>query len=188
MEHRIRDVRRAKQLTLADVASRCSPATTAQTIGRLETGMRRMTLPWLQRIAAALDVQPSDLVSQTARADIPVHALLEESGAQAPAQSMALVPPDPTGALVGVIVRVAQGDYRCGDQLWCRKVEPEDFAALLNRDVLAPLPVGHFAFGRLVSVIGDNARLLPPLPGSRLIEVKAAPWLARVETLIRNLD
>ncbi|RYD56142.1 MAG: XRE family transcriptional regulator, partial [Sphingomonadales bacterium] len=34
----IREVRRAKGLTLEDVAQRCSPPTTAQTIGRLETG------------------------------------------------------------------------------------------------------------------------------------------------------
>ena len=36
----IRDLRRAKGLTLAQVAARCEPATTAQTIGRLETGTR----------------------------------------------------------------------------------------------------------------------------------------------------
>ena len=40
MLSRIRDVRRAKGLTLADVAERCKPPTTAQTIGRLETGTR----------------------------------------------------------------------------------------------------------------------------------------------------
>ena len=34
MQSRIRDVRRAKGLTLADVAMRCNPPTTAQTIGR----------------------------------------------------------------------------------------------------------------------------------------------------------
>ena len=33
----IRDVRRAKGLTLEQVANRCDPPTTAQTIGRLET-------------------------------------------------------------------------------------------------------------------------------------------------------
>jgi transcriptional regulator with XRE-family HTH domain len=37
MINRIRDIRREKGLTLADVAARCTPPTTAQTIGRLET-------------------------------------------------------------------------------------------------------------------------------------------------------
>jgi transcriptional regulator with XRE-family HTH domain len=37
---RIREVRRARGMTLDDVARRCTPATTPQTIGRLETGTR----------------------------------------------------------------------------------------------------------------------------------------------------
>ena len=54
----IREIRRAKGLTLADVAARCRPATTAQTIGRLETGTRTVSVGWLNRIAAALGVRP----------------------------------------------------------------------------------------------------------------------------------
>ena len=57
MQSRIRDVRRAKGLTLADVAMRCNPPTTAQTIGRLETGMRVLSLIWINRIADALGVE-----------------------------------------------------------------------------------------------------------------------------------
>ncbi|MBX9885807.1 MAG: helix-turn-helix domain-containing protein, partial [Novosphingobium sp.] len=47
MINRIRDIRRQKGLTLADVAARCAPPTTAQTIGRLETGMRSLSLGWM---------------------------------------------------------------------------------------------------------------------------------------------
>jgi len=49
MINRIRDIRREKGLTLADVAARCTPPTTAQTIGRLETGMRQLSLTWMNR-------------------------------------------------------------------------------------------------------------------------------------------
>ena len=62
MINRIRDIRKQKSLTLADVAARCTPPTTAQTIGRLETGMRNLSLTWMNRIAAALDVEPELLV------------------------------------------------------------------------------------------------------------------------------
>ena len=62
MINRIRDIRRQKGLTLADVAARCAPPTTAQTIGRLETGMRSLSLGWMNRIAAALEVDPQLLV------------------------------------------------------------------------------------------------------------------------------
>ena len=62
MINRIRDIRRSKRLTLADVAERCSPPTTAQTIGQLETGMRQLSLTWMNRIARALEVEPGLLV------------------------------------------------------------------------------------------------------------------------------
>ena len=44
MINRIRDIRKQKHLTLADVAARCTPPTTAQTIGRL--GPARATFRW----------------------------------------------------------------------------------------------------------------------------------------------
>ena len=78
MQSRIRDVRRARRLTLEDVAARCQPPTTPQTIGRLEMGTRTLSLPWLNRIAAALDVPPAALVRHEASAELPVAARLPE--------------------------------------------------------------------------------------------------------------
>ena len=80
----IREVRRAKGMTLDDVAQRCVPPTTAQTIGRLETGTRTVSVGWLNRIADALGVAAADLVKLPERAEIPVAASLDASGAQAP--------------------------------------------------------------------------------------------------------
>ena len=59
---RIREVRRARGMTLDDVARACQPPTTPQTIGRLETGTRTVSVGWLNRIAAALGVDATDLV------------------------------------------------------------------------------------------------------------------------------
>ena len=53
MINRIRDVRKEKGMTLAEVGAACTPPTTAQTIGRLETGMRNLSLGWMNKIAAA---------------------------------------------------------------------------------------------------------------------------------------
>ena len=58
MRNRLREIRKAKGLTLADVAARCSPPTTAVTIGRLETGTRQLAVPWIARLSHALDVEP----------------------------------------------------------------------------------------------------------------------------------
>src|SRR3546814_15049736 len=63
----IREVRKAKGLTLQDVAERCDPPTTPQTVGRLETGTRTVSVAWLNRIAGALGVDPSQLVTHPDR-------------------------------------------------------------------------------------------------------------------------
>ena len=83
MINRIRDIRREKGLTLADVAERCRPATTAQTIGRLETGMRQLSLTWMNRIAAALEVDPELLVRSDSAEQPKYVARLGVDGAEA---------------------------------------------------------------------------------------------------------
>ena len=60
---RIREVRKAKGLTLAQVGALCDPPTTAQTIGRLETGTRTVSVNWLNRIALALGITSAELVA-----------------------------------------------------------------------------------------------------------------------------
>ena len=59
LQSRIREIRKEKGLTLQDVADRAG--TTAQTIGRLETGMRTLSIKWVQRIATALGTDPGEL-------------------------------------------------------------------------------------------------------------------------------
>jgi transcriptional regulator with XRE-family HTH domain len=183
---RIREVRKAKCLTLQDVAERCDPVTTAQTIGRLETGTRTVSVGWLNRIAAALQVEAADLVTLPDRADLPVVAILGGDGATAPRKPMTMLAPTPIGDMVGIIVDVAQGDYRAGDSLWLEKLAPANFAIAINRDVLAPRPVGRFAFGRMVATEDGRVQILPVSPGGRQV-VLDPPWIAVVRQLARTL-
>jgi len=183
----IREVRRAKGLTLDDVARRCDPPTTAQTIGRLETGTRTVSVDWLNRIAAALEVEAADLVRLPDQADIAVAAILHGDGAKAPTNPMMLPMPRPPAGAVGIRVAAGIGDYRAGDMLWCERLGPHDFASALNRDVLAPRPGGRFLFGRLIGRDGDRLHLLPLGPGQRQQVLADPPWIARVATLIRAL-
>ena len=83
MINRVRDIRKQKGMTLAEVAAACDPPTTAQTIGRLETGMRNLSLTWMNRIAAALGVEPELLVKSDAAEQPSVVARLTEAGAEA---------------------------------------------------------------------------------------------------------
>lgn len=115
------------------------PPTTAQTIGRLETGTRTVSVDWLNRIAAALDVDAADLVRLPDRPDIAVAATLDAGGAQAPRRPATVAPPHAEPELVAITVSCGVGDYRTGDVIWCRRLPPAAFASALNRDVLIDL-------------------------------------------------
>jgi transcriptional regulator with XRE-family HTH domain len=182
---RIRAVRKAKGLTLHDVAERCDPPTTAQTIGRLETGTRTVSVGWLNRIAAALGVETSELVTLPDRQDLDVVAVLGADGPAAPRVPLTLSPPRAAAGLMGMMVEVAQGDYRAGDALWLERLDPDAFPAAVNRDVLVPRPVGRFGFGRLVATDAGKVQILPLTPGARQLVVDAA-WLGVVRTLVRT--
>ena len=183
----IREIRKAKRLTLQQVAERCDPPTTAQTIGRLETGTRTVSVDWLNRIAAALGVEAADLVKLPDRGDLPVAATLDSDGAHAPRHETALTPPRPEAGMIAVQVRSGVGDYRAGDEIWCERIQPEDFAAALNRDVLLPRPAGRFLFGRLIGREGELLHLLPLGAGGRQQVISDPPWAAVAVRLVRPL-
>lgn len=189
----IREVRHAKGMTLDDVARACVPPTTAQTIGRLETGMRTVSVGWLNRIAAALGVAAADLVRLPDRSDVAVAAILDAGEARAPRRAATLATPLPAPGMVGVRVEGGTGDYRAGDELWCDTLPPERFAEALNRDVLVPRPAGRFIFARLIgreAPSGDTPgklHLLPLGSGARQQVVSDPPWIGRAARLIRGL-
>jgi transcriptional regulator with XRE-family HTH domain len=124
MINRIRDIRLQKGMTLAQVAAACTPPTTAQTIGRLETGMRNLSLVWMNRIAAALAVEPELLLRSERTAEPVLTAVLTSAGVAAPrAGADALLPTAlmGDGALRVLAVEAACGEYRAGDQVWLRE-------------------------------------------------------------------
>jgi transcriptional regulator with XRE-family HTH domain len=184
---RIREVRRARGMTLDDVARRCVPATTPQTIGRLETGTRTVSVGWLNRIAAALGVDAQDLVAAGEGAELKVAAILGPGGAMAPRKAAIVVPPRVEDGQIAVLVAGSLGDYRAGDELWCETLSPDDYARALNRDVLVPRPAGRFLFGRLINRDEERLQILPLEPGGRQQVVANPPWLAVVARLVRSL-
>src|SRR3954469_25728546 len=109
---RLREVRRARGMTLQDVADRCEPPPTPQTIGRLETGARTVSIGWLNRVAKALGVGAADLVTLPEREDLVVAATLDHDGAHAPHRDSVVVPPLAGPGLVAMTVHNGIGDYR----------------------------------------------------------------------------
>jgi transcriptional regulator with XRE-family HTH domain len=183
----IREVRRARGLTLADVAAACAPPTTAQTIGRLETGTRTVSVGWLNRIAAAIGVTAADLVQTPDSAELPVGALLNRTGASAPARTMQTPPPRPGPDTIAIIAEESVGDYRAGDVIWCERLTPDQFGQALNRDILAPRQAGRLAFGRLIQREGDRLLLLPLVSGGRQTILGAPAWIAVARRVVRDL-
>jgi len=184
---RIRDVRRARGMTLDDVAKQCDPPTTPQTIGRLETGTRTVSVGWLNRIADALGVEAQDLVERGETSDLKVAAVLGPRGAAAPRRAAIVVPPRAGDGQIAVTVAASVGDYRAGDEIWCETLEADSYAHALNRDVLIPRPAGRFLFGRLINRDDEKLQVLPLEAGGRQQIVANPPWLAVATRLVRNL-
>ncbi|MCL9982705.1 MAG: helix-turn-helix domain-containing protein [Erythrobacter sp.] len=192
MVNRIRDLRKAKGLTLADLAAACEPATTAQTIGRLETGMRQLSLTWMNRIAAALGVEPASLMRADAGSQTQIVAELAAAGPEALSTPREAVLPSELATADGpapVVLAVSEsvGEYRPGDMLWLQPLNPDNAQSAINRDCLVPRPGGRFAFGRLIDRRGTLVGLLPPGPGQKQVVVDNPAWIAVAMMLVRPL-
>lgn len=190
MINRIRDIRKDKGWTLADLAAACDPPTTAQTIGRLETGMRNLSIKWMDRIGAALGIDPEALVRSDKSQHPQVVATLGAGGAEALARQRDAIPPTELGGdapLVVLAVEVSTGPYLAGDQLWLRQLDPDDAQRAINRDVLVPRKGGRFAFGRLIDRRENFVGILPPGSGQKQQVVESPPWIAVAEMLVRRL-
>ncbi len=183
----IREVRHARGMTLQDVAERCTPPTTAQTIGRLETGARTVSIDWLNRIAAALDVDAADLVQAPEQLVLDIIALLGPEGAARPHQQQIAALPRPGHAGLTMLVEFSVGEYRRGDMIWLEKLDRKAFGRALNRDVLVPRAGGRFAFGRLIDRDANRLQLLPPGQASRQQVIVDPPWIAVTTQLLRPL-
>lgn len=192
MMNRIRDIRKAKGLTLADLAAACSPPTTAQTIGRLETGMRQLSLGWMNKIAAALGVEPASLMRAETAVPAQIVAELGAGGPEALTHPREALPPSalaPEGGPAPLVLSVTAsvGEYRPGDLVWLRAIAPEEAAQAINRDCLIPRPGGRFAFGRLIDRRGSLVGLLPPGAGQKQVVVDNPPWIVVAFMLVRAL-
>lgn len=197
MINRIREIRKAKGLTLADLAAACEPPTTAQTIGRLETGMRTLSINWMDRIGAALGIDPETLVRSEQQPHPQVIAELNLGDASALPKSRDTVMPHElaqggdSGPMVVIEVTASVSEYRPGDLIWLRRVDPSDAASIINRDCLVPRSGGRFVFGRLIDTAKKNGGslvgILPVQSGQKQQVIDRPDWIAVTEMLVRKL-
>jgi hypothetical protein len=153
--------------------------------------MRNLSLKWMERIAGALDVDPEMLVRSE---DSETPQTVARLGAQGP--EALEIPQDAllvtqlgggAGPLIVLEVDYPHGEYRPGDQLWLRQIDPEEAGRAINRDVLVPKKAGRFAFGRLIDRQSDLVGILPPGHGEKQEVVNDPPWIGVAEMLVRRL-
>lgn len=185
-------------MTLADLAAACQPQTTAQTIGRLETGMRSLSIKWMERIGTALGVDPQVLVGSDKAPRAQVIAQLGLSDPEAVKTMRDAVLPTEMAAQAGdepmLVLEVTSpvGEYRPGDTVWLRQMDAwsakdADFLAAMNRDCLVPRPGGRFAFGRLIDRRGPLVGILPAHAGQKQQVIDNPDWIAVAVMLVRPL-
>lgn len=187
MHNHIRAIRKQQGLTLAQLASMCRPETTAQTIGRLETGTRTLSLNWLERIAKALNVDSDMLLARSDEAPPPLTAIIDNDGANAPKGTDCLPIFRPEATQLAAIFNISIGDYRAGDVIYLAQLDSINFATALNCDVLLPRPGGRFMFGRMLAIDDDKIQILPLKAGARQIVLSRPQWIGVARQLFRNL-
>lgn len=186
---RIRDIRKQRKLTLQELAARVG--TTAQTIQRLETDSMTVSVDWLTRIAAALDLEGAALLADTQLGRVRFLGACDLS--QAPAR------PDPTGsaamqslAITGenpVAVRLTAkfGAFEPGTLLIADMLANGDQARADGRHCLVALAGGEVMLRR-VSVGHDGEVTLRPCNRERPVERGlAVAWMAPLLMAVRQL-
>lgn len=187
MRSRIREIRKAKGLTLAEVAERIKPEpSTAQTIGRLETGMRTLSVDWLNRIARALDVEPTELITLPQQADCPLKGEIHKDGSvhAVPMEmiDLRMAAKDPLALRVSEVF----GNFLPGDILICDRVPGDTLHLLDGEDCLIETVDGLSCFGRLLAEPNGSISLATSPPKARVYRDLRPVWGAKMVMLIRH--
>lgn len=186
---RLREVRKRKGLTLQQVAERVRPhGTTPQTIGRLETGARKLTIDWLEKIAEAMEVDPAELLAVPGAGDVPItgtvalHGRVDRGGRLMETLALRELSRD----AVALKVEENLGPYRAGDVLLCRELARADWPKAVGREVFAEEEEGFCYFGKLAALAEDGRALIAaPGPHAPVWRDRRLVRLAPLEAVIR---
>ena len=183
-------MRRRRGMTLKQVADAIRPEpTTPQTIGRLENGVRTVSIDWLAKIAEALDCHVADLIESPESQDIAlIGGALPDGHVHVGSPATIEVRP-PAHNPVALRISEAAGPYHAGDMVVCNRSEGPDLAACLGRDCIVRTTEGETLFGRLTLGRHENSYTLSPLkPGAAVRYDLGLEWAAGAVTLLRTLS
>lgn len=188
MKTRIREMRQQRGMTLQQLAEAIKPEpTTPQTIGRLETGVRTVSLDWLARIAEALDCHIADLLEIPGRPEVPMIGTVGAQGIIAESEGAALeLSP---AAIRPVAVRVGQrtAEFEEGDILICDRFEGPDIENALARNAVVRTREGGLLLRRVLRGSKTGTFTLMPLdPGGAVQYDATLEWAAVIRNLFRT--
>ncbi len=183
MRNRIRHFRKQRGFTLAALGA--AIGLTPQSVSRIETDKMRLSTGWMERIAAALNVSPLDLLDSGAPSGAELIGEISADGA------CAILDPQPFRmALPGPdsrVVRLAQscGPYRAGEYLVCARLPESRRQTALGRDCLVELTDGARHLCRVVTLCAKPRKVetftLAGLDsGSWVLENQPLAWIAPV--------
>jgi transcriptional regulator with XRE-family HTH domain len=161
MSTRIRAIRKLRRLTLQELADQVG--TTPQTIQRLETGNMTVSVDWLERIGAALNLPAASLLE--GNAGIPVRFVGElGSDGAVKAQSAATDPiivSVPAEDPMAIRVKSRLGPHESGTILVVSRLDKSERTKADGRDCLVELADGSLLFRRIVLGKGGPAAFVP---------------------------
>ncbi len=186
METRIREFRKLRGLTLKDLAERIS--TTPQTVQRLETANMTVSTDWLEKIAAALNIEPADLIARPGGREIPVIGRVMNEGRvragegkQVNTLHLHVPADDPVAAQLDVRV----GFYEVGTILVANRLPEPDYEKAHSADCLVALKSGEILFRRLIRGEKGGWTLVPHDSGAEITYYARIEWLAPIVMILR---
>lgn len=157
LNNRIRQVRKAKGLTQAQLARLVG--STAATISRLETTDMTLSTRWVERLGSALGISPGDLlITPNHIVHVPHLGVFDDTGIvqNHAASAHALAPLQLLFEnTLGARLSVDLGPYKANDFVVARLVPYEQLRLLIGKDCLFRAPTGAIWLRKLIAIKDD---------------------------------
>lgn len=210
METRIRELRKMRRMTLAELAQRIG--TTPQTVQRLETANMTVSTDWLEKFADVFGVHPAELIKGPHANEIPLLGALGADGAigmirngarhngagqngaiqgvkgqNVKDQSTKNKDSEQTIRLqmpaddpVAVTLEYAIGPWQAGSILIGNRLAGANLVNAIGADCLVGLKSGAILLRRVIKGDGDSFTLVPHENLADVRYDQSVAWLARI--------
>jgi len=190
IENQIRYFRQKRGLTLAQLAERTG--TTPQSISRLETGVMKLSMDWVEKIGAALDVAPQQLLGGHESQSVPLIGLIDTGPDILPLKNQTVGIGDEIGEPVALQVESAVGPFQTGDLLIFDRSESMPLDAFVGKLCLVALGGSALRMGKLIHIHHNNPEggylLIPVDDNAPTVRLSEVEWIAPLRLQCRPFN